>query len=168
MSLLTDISLSSKLRSDPLYPLCKEDSKTSLHFLGSCVARMANRWWSHPPRRKGKGNPPASFQSWLTTLKDCVCIDVDLWRACSGTRRARPASELRLAAQRRRPARRSKDAGCGRRRLRGAGAVGGWWPTDHGERDVRRLRRPSELRKNGSKRINKQYRTSSSSSQVSK
>ena len=32
-----------KLRSDPLCPLCKEDSETSLHFLGSCVARMAIR-----------------------------------------------------------------------------------------------------------------------------
>ena len=32
-----------KLRSDPLCPLCKEDSETSFHFLGSCVARMAIR-----------------------------------------------------------------------------------------------------------------------------
>jgi len=32
-----------KLQSDPLCPLCKEDSETSLHFLGSCVARMAIR-----------------------------------------------------------------------------------------------------------------------------
>ena len=32
-----------KLWSDPLYPLCKEESETSLHFLGSCVARLAIR-----------------------------------------------------------------------------------------------------------------------------
>ena len=32
-----------KLWSHPLCPLCKEDSETSLHFLGSCAARMAIR-----------------------------------------------------------------------------------------------------------------------------
>jgi len=29
-----------KLRSDPLCPFCKEDSETSLHFLGYCMATI--------------------------------------------------------------------------------------------------------------------------------
>ena len=60
-----------KLRSDPLCPLCKEDSETSLHFLGSCVARMAIR-------RNIMGAPIMSSEALIpllfSTLKVCESL----------------------------------------------------------------------------------------------
>ena len=51
-----------KLRSDRLCPLCKEDSETSFHFLGSRAARMAIR-------RDIMGAPIMSSEAFMRQLR---------------------------------------------------------------------------------------------------